>query len=49
MGRFMGKFYKENGFKMDLTINPLTGIYFEGESPFDNVKHGSKKMVYNYS
>jgi len=46
MDKYMGKFYKENGFKMDLTINPLTGIYFEGESPFDNVKHGSKKMVY---
>ena len=46
MDKYMGKFYKENGFKMDLTINPLKGIYFEGESPFDNVKHGSKKMVY---
>jgi len=46
MDKYMGKFYKENGFKMDLTINPLGGIYFEGESPFDNVKHGSKKMVY---
>jgi len=46
MDKYMGKFYKENGFKMGLTINPLTNIYFEGETPFDNVKHGSKKMVY---
>jgi putative ABC transport system permease protein len=46
MDKYMGKFYRESGFKMSLTINPLTGIYFEGESGFDNVKHGSKKMVY---
>lgn len=46
MDKYMGSFYKENGFKMSLTINPLTGIYFEGETPFDHVKHGSKKMVY---
>lgn len=46
MDKYMGKFYKESGFKMGLTINPLRGIYFEGETPFDNVKHGSKKMVY---
>jgi putative ABC transport system permease protein len=46
MEKYMGKFYRENGFKTSLTINPLNGIYFEGESPFDNVKHGSKKMVY---
>jgi len=46
MDKYMGKFYKESGFKMDLTINPLNNIYFEGETPFDNVKHGSKKTVY---
>ncbi|MGC4101690.1 ABC transporter permease [Ferruginibacter sp.] len=46
MDKYMGKFYKESGFKMDLTINPLKGIYFEGESGFDSVKHGSKKTVY---
>ncbi|CAN5587205.1 ABC transporter permease [soil metagenome] len=46
MDKYMGKYYKENGFKTDLAINPLNGIYFEGESPFDNVKHGNKKMVY---
>ncbi len=46
MDKYMGKFYKENGFKMGLTIHALHDIYFEGESPFDNVKHGSRKMVY---
>ncbi len=46
MEKYMGAFYRENGFMMDLTINPLEKIYFEGESNFDPVKHGSKKMVY---
>ena len=46
MDKYMGAYYKENGFKMGLTINPLRGIYFEGESSFDHVKHGSKKMIY---
>jgi putative ABC transport system permease protein len=47
MDKYMGKFYKESGFSMGLTIKPLKGIYFEGESTLDgSVKHGSKKMVY---
>jgi putative ABC transport system permease protein len=46
MDKYMGKFYAENGFKMELTINPLRNIYFETETPFDHVKHGNKKMVY---
>ncbi len=46
MDKYLGQYYKENGFKMDLQMNPLKDIYFEGESPFDRVKHGSKKMVY---
>jgi putative ABC transport system permease protein len=46
MDKYLGKFYRESGFKMDLIMKPLTGIYFEGENPFDNVKHGSRKMVY---
>jgi putative ABC transport system permease protein len=46
MDKYLGKFYRENGFTMGLTMNPLKEIYFEGESPFDNVKHGSRKMVY---
>jgi putative ABC transport system permease protein len=46
MDKYMGKFYRESGFKMDLIIKPLQGIYFEGDKRFDNVKHGSKNMVY---
>lgn len=46
MDKYMGKFYKSSGFTMGLTIRPLKDIYFEGESQFDNVKHGSKKMVF---
>jgi putative ABC transport system permease protein len=46
MDKYMGKYYKEGGFKMNLTINPLKDIYFEGESGFVNVKHGSQKKVY---
>jgi putative ABC transport system permease protein len=46
MNKYMGSFYKANGFKIDLTIKPLKGIYFEGESPWDPVKHGNRKMVY---
>jgi putative ABC transport system permease protein len=46
MDKYMGKYYAEAGFKMDLTINPLNKIYFEQFTPFDDVKHGNKKMVY---
>ncbi len=46
MNKYMGQYYRENGFKMDLAIHPLRGIYFEGESPYDPVRHGSKKGVY---
>jgi putative ABC transport system permease protein len=46
MDKYLGEWYRKNGFKMDLVVHPLEGIYFEGENPFDNVKHGSEKMVY---
>ncbi|HTL08863.1 MAG TPA: ABC transporter permease [Chitinophagaceae bacterium] len=46
MDKYLGAFYKESGFKMDLQLNPFKEIYFEKETPFDNVKHGDKKMVY---
>ena len=46
MDKYLGKYYRESGFKMDLTMHPLKDIYFEGESTWDPVKHGSKKMVY---
>jgi putative ABC transport system permease protein len=46
MDKYMGKYYAASGFKMGLQINPLRNIYFEESTPFDNVKHGNKKMVY---
>lgn len=46
MDKYLGAYYRENGFKMDLAIKPLEGIYLEGESPWDPVKHGNRKMVY---
>ena len=46
MDKYLGKYYRESGFKMNLVMKPLNGIYFEGENPYDGVKHGSKKMVY---
>ncbi|HEX4850455.1 MAG TPA: ABC transporter permease, partial [Puia sp.] len=46
MDKYLGEWYRKEGFKMDLIMKPLQGIYFEGENPFDSVKHGSRKMVY---
>lgn len=47
MEKYLGNFYRQMGFKNDLIIRPLHGIYFETETPLDReVKHGSKKMVY---
>jgi putative ABC transport system permease protein len=46
MDKYLGKFYRESGFHMDLVMHPLKGIYFEGESPYDPVRHGSRNMVY---
>jgi len=34
------------GFKFGLSLTPLKDVYFEEASPFDNVKHGDKKVVY---
>lgn len=46
MDKYLGKYYKENGFKMGLTIRPLSKIHFEESTPFDSAKHGNIKMVY---
>ncbi|HVS94885.1 MAG TPA: ABC transporter permease [Puia sp.] len=45
MDKYLGKFYRENGFKMSLALRPLKDIYFSSDRA-DNVKHGSRKMVY---
>lgn len=46
MEKYMGKEMAEYGFHFDLSLTPLSGIYFETASAFDNVKHGDKAVVY---
>ncbi len=45
MDKYLGSYYASAGFKMDLTIQPLSKVYFTTDA-MDNVKHGNKKMVY---
>lgn len=46
MDKYMGKDMARMGAKQGLTLTPLSDIYFESASDFDNVKHGDKKVVY---
>jgi putative ABC transport system permease protein len=46
MEKYMGKDMARMGAHFDLALTPLTDIYFEPSSSFDNVKHGDKKVVY---
>jgi putative ABC transport system permease protein len=46
MEKYMGKDMDRLGYRFDLALTPLKGIYFEEASAFDNVKHGDKKVVY---
>ncbi len=46
MEKYMGKDMARFGTKFDLALTPLTDIYFEKSSAFDNVKHGDKMVVY---
>jgi putative ABC transport system permease protein len=45
MDKYLGAFYRSEGFSMDLTLDPLKDIYFQSLQ-FDNVKHGNKSVVY---
>lgn len=45
MDKYLGEYYAAAGFKMGLTIQPLSKVYFTTDA-LDNVKHGNKKMVY---
>ncbi len=45
MEEHLGDFYRKMGFKNDLIIRPLHGIYSETEAADGDVKHGSIKMV----
>src|SRR5260370_17581133 len=37
---------KRNGYKFSVSLTPLKDVYFGDASYFDNVRHGSKKVVY---
>jgi putative ABC transport system permease protein len=45
MHKYMGADMARFGAKFDLKLNPLTDIYFEPASAFDDVRHGDKKVV----
>jgi putative ABC transport system permease protein len=46
MDKYMGPTMKQTGYHFSLSMNPLKDIYFEDASSFDNVRHGSKKIVF---
>jgi putative ABC transport system permease protein len=46
MNKYMGETMAQFGSKFDLALTPLSEIYFEPASSFDNVKHGDKTVVY---
>jgi putative ABC transport system permease protein len=46
MDKYMGKDMARLGAHFGLSLTPLSKIYFEPASSFDNVKHGDKKVVY---
>ncbi|WP_221394049.1 ABC transporter permease [Dyadobacter sp. NIV53] len=46
MDKYMGKDMARFGMKVGLSLTPLSNVYFEEHSAFDNVKHGDKKVVY---
>jgi putative ABC transport system permease protein len=45
MDKYMGKDMARFGYHFDLALTPLTDIYFEPTSAFDDVKHGDRKVV----
>jgi putative ABC transport system permease protein len=46
MNKYMGEEMVRYGMKTGLSLTPLSDIYFEPASSFDNVKHGDKTVVY---
>jgi putative ABC transport system permease protein len=46
LNKYMEKDVASMGANFDLALTPLSDIYFEPSSEFDNVKHGDKTVVY---
>lgn len=45
MDKHMGLIMKQAGFHFTLSLTPLRDVYFE-QGPFDQAKHGDKRVVY---
>lgn len=46
LDKYMSKDMERMGTKLQLHLTPLSEIYFESASDFDNVKHGNKQVVF---
>jgi putative ABC transport system permease protein len=46
MEKYMAPTMQQTGLHVGLSMTPLKEVYFEDASGFDNVRHGSKKVVY---
>ena len=46
MDKYMKPTMQQTGLHVGLSMTPLKEVYFEDASVFDNVRHGSKKVVY---
>jgi putative ABC transport system permease protein len=46
INKYLGKDLARTGDHLDLALTPLSDIYLESASEFDNVKHGDKTVVY---
>ncbi|WP_315823711.1 ABC transporter permease [Paraflavitalea speifideaquila] len=45
MDKYMGKDMARTGYRFDLALTPLSDVYFEPRSSFDDVRHGDQKVV----
>ena len=46
MDRHFGKIFEEMGRRVDIQLQPLTQVYFDHFTQFDNAKHGDKRSLY---
>jgi putative ABC transport system permease protein len=46
VNKYLGQELARTNGHLDLALTPLSAIYFEPSSEFDNVKHGDKKVVF---
>lgn len=46
MDKYFAEDFKRNGTRVDLTLQPLSEVYFQNEVRYDRVLHGDKNAVY---